>query len=216
MTFRRDDIQIDSFCIKFAILISGLILLRGSVTRSDIGHILDAFSIQYFLIILVVLTISSVQMKHVGMVLLVFLVLSYPFPGARFAEVNRFLEVVGSSSLRERIQEVRAAKADTRGLAPDELLRALDSSKKIVNFPFANYITMALGLRTFAPILQTYAANTQNLQEFYINRIDAVRSDVEVIYAISEFSADGAAVDGVQNVTRVPIIAEYLVEHFPP
>jgi len=214
LTFRRDDIQIDSFCIKFAILISGLILLRGSVTRSDIGHILHAFSIQYFLIILVVLTISSVQMKHVGMVLLVFLVLSYPFPGARFAEVNRFLEVVGSSSLRERIQEVRAAKADTRGLAPDELLRALDSSKKIVNFPFANYITMALGLRTFAPILQTYAAHTQNLQEFYINRIDAVRSDVEVIYAISEFSADGAAVDGVQNVTRVPIIAEYLVEHF--
>jgi len=211
LTFRRDNIEVDNFCIKLAILIAGLILVRGSITRSDIGHILQAFSIQYFLMILIVLTTFSVLVKHIGMTLLVFLVLSYP--GTRLAEVNRFLEVVVSSSLRERIQEVRAVKVDTRGLAPDELLRALDS-KKIVNFPFANYITMAIGMRTFAPILQTYAAHNQDLQEFYINRIDAVRSDVEVIYAIDGFSADGGAVDGVQNVTRVPIIAEYLVEHF--
>jgi len=211
LTFRRDDIEIDSLCIKLAILIGGLVLLRGSITRSDIGHILQAFSIQYFLMILIVLTTFSVLVKHIGMMLLIFLVLSYP---GTFAEVNRFLEVVGNSSLRERIQDIRAVKSETSYLAPDELRFALDPKKKIVNFPYANYVTMALGLRTFAPILQTYAAYNQDLQEFYINRIDAIRSDVEVIYAIDGFSADGGAVDGVQNVTRVPIIVEYLVEHF--
>lgn len=48
----------------------------------------------------------------------------------------------------------------------------------------------------------------------YVNRLHAVRSQVEVVYAVDDVSRFAGRLDGVQNVSRVPIIVEYLIEHF--
>ena len=195
------------------LLISGCFHLRGAITRSDIVHIVFAVAIHTFLLIMMIVSIPNRHLKTFGATLLVFWVIFNPY---RHTGWLKHLLLLGSGqiTLEGKAQEVWASSADISGIAPPELRDALERDKKIVNFPWANETAMALDMPAFAPVLQTYAAHDEQLQKMYVDRLHAMRSQVEVVYAVDDVSRFAGRLDGVQNVSRVPIIAEYLIEHF--
>lgn len=209
----RSSASVDTIHAFFGLFIAGSILMKGAITRSDLGHILGSFGIHVILLILIISNSAIYYMRIIGIVLLVLLVAVWS--PKNISGIDRILRLAsGQMTLKDKAQEVWATSADIAGLAPSELRDGLGKDKQIVNFPWANYLAMALDMPTFAPVLQTYAAHDEQLQRMYVNRLQAVRSQVEVIYAIDGVSRFAGGVDGVQNVSRVPIIAEYLIEHF--
>ncbi|MFQ3683983.1 hypothetical protein [Roseiflexus sp.] len=209
---------------SIVLLIAGVVFFRGAITRSDEGHIFDASDILLFLFLVLVISFSvetslwrdgsrQVQrrLRLFGLILLVLL--------ASWWRVNTYVFrnlidiMTGQVSLREKVEQIWSTRADIEALAPSSLREALDDNKQVVNFPYANYIGMALGKPTLAPILQSYAALNEQLQRLYVDRLRAAQSQVEVIYAIEGVS-NGAAIDNVQYASRLPVIVEYLIEHF--
>jgi hypothetical protein len=73
-------------------------------------------------------------------------------------------------------------------------------------------MAIALNQPSLAPILQTYSAHNLLLQDKYVRDVDRQRATVEIIYGIDGMGT--GPLDDVQNVTRVPVIFQYIAEHF--
>jgi hypothetical protein len=65
--------------------------------------------------------------------------------------------------------------------------------------------------QTLAPVLQSYAAFDDTLQNLYIQQMEAHRPNVEVIYGLPESSP---YIGEVEHISRLPIIFEYLMRNF--
>ena len=62
-------------------------------------------------------------------------------------------------------------------------------------------------------MLESYAASTEPLEQYYVHALDSRRrTGLEIVYGLDKGAAP--PVDGVQAITRTPAIFEYLYRHF--
>ena len=83
----------------------------------------------------------------------------------------------------------------------------------LLAFPYDNYVAIGTRRPVVAPVLETYAASTQSLEQYYVQALHRkMRSNPEVVYGLDR--TDVPASGGVQAITRSPFVFEYLYRHF--
>src|SRR5438552_10403786 len=83
----------------------------------------------------------------------------------------------------------------------------------ILSFPYDNYISVGLRRPFLAPVLESYAATTEPLEQYYVRALDRQRrAGLEIVYGLDRGSVP--PVGGLQAITRSPIVFEYLYKHF--
>jgi hypothetical protein len=109
----------------------------------------------------------------------------------------------------QKIERLRSAVADPAQLLPQELRGSdLQSANPLLPFPYEDDIPVILKRPIVAPVFQSHQASVSRLQQFYTREVERFGNDLEVIYATN------ADLDGVQSITRVPRIFEYLYRNF--
>jgi len=203
----------DTAHLLLGILIAAGLTFKSALVRSGLGHIVVGIVILIFLLGLSLMLMRAERfLQSVGSSLLILFLMIWPHVPS-FETLLILPEVAsGQVSLAEKWQQIRNIQVDPQLIASPQLRAAVDSQKIIVDFPYQNVMAIALGQKSLAPVLQTYAAFDEQLQQYYVQALARHRLDVEVIYGIDSLGA--WQVDGVQNVTRVPIIFQYLVENF--
>ncbi|MGH9785100.1 MAG: hypothetical protein ACRD88_13045 [Terriglobia bacterium] len=99
-------------------------------------------------------------------------------------------------------------------IAPEVLddLRS-GGSKPMLNFPYNNHLGILLNRRLVAPVLQSHNAGTVELQQYYVEGLEKIGNrDMDVTYSVDDIAS--WPVDGVQGLSRTPIIFEYLYRNF--
>jgi len=199
------------------LLVCSIIELKSVTVRSDLGHITQSVSPLVFLFLLAgVVFISRWRVSKVTTVLWAasFLVLWFSWPWAGVYFVSEIRKAATDKSPLEKL-----AIAHTLSTKPEEVLPAGLAGAKpagaspppMLAFPYQNYIPIAMQRRIVAPVLMSYNASTEPLQEFYVASLER-ESDLEVIYG--EDALASTAIDEVQAITRVPLIFDYLYGHF--
>jgi len=188
--------------------VCSLIELKSATVRSDLGHITQSSSPLVFVFLLagaVLLSRWRASKKAPILWAAAFVILwfSWPWSGMYFG--SDLVRAATSKSPVEKLSMIRTATskllADAGGPAATPLLA----------FPYQNYISIALQRLIVAPVLMSYNASTQALQEFYIASLER-EPNLEVVYGVDNVAS--TAIDEVQAVTRVPLIFEYLYKHF--
>jgi hypothetical protein len=83
----------------------------------------------------------------------------------------------------------------------------------VLAFPSDNYVAPAIGRPLFAPVLENYAASTSPLERYYIQALDRQRrAGIDILYG--QDTALMPPGEGIQSITRSPIVFEYLYTHF--
>src|SRR5207249_7670700 len=79
----------------------------------------------------------------------------------------------------------------------------------ILAFPYDNYISVGLRRPFFAPVLESYAASTEALDQYYVRALDRQRrAGLEIVYGLD------IPVGGLQATTRSPTVFEYVYKNF--
>lgn|GEM_PF-5389227 len=206
--------------LLLGILIAAGFTFKAALVRSDVEHLASGVVILVFLFVLSLMFLSAERFPLLGGSLLILFWLMWPgkqsfnsFDANALSVVEILPEVAsGRFSPVEKWQQIRSLQVDPHLFVSPELVAAVDAQKIIVNFPSDNVLAIALGQKSLTPVLQTYAAFDESLQRAYVQTLSRSQPDLEVIYGIEPFGA--WPIDGVQNVTRVPIIFNYLVENF--
>ncbi|KAB8142686.1 hypothetical protein F8S13_14115 [Chloroflexia bacterium SDU3-3] len=186
--------------------------LKSTLVRSDTGHIIMACSpLIFFFLVLICLSSWRSPLRYMGLAMLAVVLLYWP--NVQVSTVQQIGQILnGDLSLRTKWREVHEPAVQPEWIAPEPLQQALGPGTQVVSFPYDNVIAMASGRRSLAPILQTYSAHTELLQDHYVDVIQRQQESVEIIYGMDGRSVGG--VDGVQNISRVPRIFRYILEHF--
>jgi hypothetical protein len=203
----------DQAHLFLGILITAGLTFKSAMIRSDLWHVLLGSTLFIFLFLLwLCLKNGKPVFQTSGQFLFALFLLAWPI--GNLLPIFPVLTRVGSGevSLVEKWRQIRGAQFDAYALATAELRAAIDPEKSIVNFPYDNVLAIAIGQKSFAPVLQTYAAFNEDLQHKYVQEIARRPTAVEVIYGIDGLGA--FAMDGVQNISRVPVIFRYLAENF--
>lgn len=186
--------------------------LKSTLVRSDTGHIIMACSpLIFFFLVLLCLSSWRSPLRYMGLAMLIVVLLYWP--NVQISTVQQIGAIAnGQLSVRTKWREIHMPAVQAEWIAPKSLQDALDPGSQIVNFPYDNVIAMASGHRSLAPILQTYSAHTELLQRHYVDILQRQQSSVEIIYGLDGQSVGG--IDGVQNISRVPRIFEYILKNF--
>jgi hypothetical protein len=119
------------------------------------------------------------------------------------------LKNAATHSLVRKIATLRTSTADPAHLLPPELtLRALQSERPLLPFPHEDYIPVVLHRPVLAPVFQSFQASVPSLHRFYIQQMEKAGDDLDVMYGVN------SDLDGVQSISRVPPVFEYLYRNF--
>jgi hypothetical protein len=196
-----------------SLLVSSLAALKGLTLRSDWSHITIACIPLVVLLLLLGhdwLGTKTVRAGWVGSLLLLVAI----WPGANFSALTQlWRSLEGQPSLISQWQAITSFRAQADQLIPSGLTEATEkTSQPLLIFPYQNFIAAQLDRPLIAPVLLSFLAHTEALQNKYVEMIAQVDRDPQVIYGL-----DGAAswpIDGVQQIARVPVIFEYLYRNF--
>jgi hypothetical protein len=207
-------------CLIVALMLAALMSLKTAFIRSDAGHIEHAVWPLIFVFFL--LGKKQWQPRFGRVVWSLFAVgLLTVWPRADWNVFNFYDAVNGKVSIPAALGEIFSASIPPEAILRPTLLDAeflARTSVPILPFPYENYIPALLKRPLLAPVLQSYSASTAALQRFYVDTVERQRASggVDVVYGLDAIAA--WPVDGVQAITRVPIIFEYFYRHFglPP
>jgi hypothetical protein len=211
--FAMARLSISQHSLPITLLACSLISLRTAFLRSDVGHITSALGPLIFLFII----LAGYQLRNrwntgLWFGCLVVLFATWPWSGL-YAFSNLSDVVRGNVSLVQKITRMRAGPVNLSSVLPSGLA-ALDNAEPapMLTFPYETHIAVALNRRIVAPSLQAYVANTKLLQEHFVAELEKWGKDLEVIYGIDGLGS--GTIDGVQEVSRLPVIFSYLYRHF--
>lgn len=198
------------------LLVCSIIELKSVTVRSDLGHITQSVSPLVFVFLLAGAVLLSRWRGSKGAPVVwaggfAVLWFSWPWAGPYFAS-----EIRNAATGKSAIEKLTSAHTVIG--KPEEVLPAGLGAKPggtpappMLAFPYQNYIPIALQRRIVAPVLMSYNASTEPLEQFYITSLER-ESNLEVIYGVDTLAS--TAIDEVQAVTRVPLIFDYLYKHF--
>jgi len=191
---------------------AALLNLKSIVVRSDLNHITRGFI--PFIFFLLLLGIDWTKKGHLSMVwLTIFVTFFLVFPASNLQSFNQITQWLdGKVSFVSKLETFANQKTLASSIVDIDLIKALNPDSTLLSFPYDNYIPIGLNRKFVAPVLQSYAAFTPALQNAYNEQLDRYKSTLEVIYGLDNLAVGG--LEGVQQVSRVPIIFEYLYTNF--
>jgi len=191
-----------------------VVWLQTALVRSDISQIVLAFTpVIVILSLLAKMEWTSPARRAAwsaaaGAVLLV-------WPSLNFSAPADLVKVIhGQTTPRAAIRGIYAARplgADLRASRATSALGRRDVS--MLAFPYDDYASLGPHRRFVAPVLESYAASTEPLEQYYVHALDSRRrTGLEIVYGLDKGAV--LPVDGVQAITRTPAVFEYLYKHF--
>ena len=205
------------------LLVASLISLKSATVRSEVGHVTQALKplIFTFLLLGQGFLIHSDRSKFIDrylrqgcwMALFIGLLLLWPWT-ALYAVNDLRLLATGEISAPS-LEQLSSKRAAAESILPAELVHDSPGavSTPMLNFPYQNYMAILLKRPVFAPVLQSYSAGTEELQRFFVDRLELQRKrGLDVTYGLDDVAS--WPVDGIQTISRVPIIFEYLYRNF--
>jgi hypothetical protein len=201
--------------VLLPLLVCSLIQLKSATVRSDLGHITQAGSPLIFILVLTgAILFSQWRVSKAASVLWVaaFATLWFSWPWAGLYFGSDLVRAVTRTSPVAKFSLLRTAASKPSEVLPEGLVAEVGSSAPpMLAFPYQNYIPIALQRRIVAPVLMSYNAGTEALQELYIANLERERN-LDVVYGMDNVAS--TAIDDVQAITRVPLIFDYLYNHF--
>jgi hypothetical protein len=192
--------------------IASLVNLKGALVRSDETHIFQAIGPFLFLFLVSMYFMQGQRLlSYMGFILLG-LMAAHSLRYASIVTGQLKQPILAGANLARQWQALHESEVDRRSIVPEALEQAIDPRKQILNFPYNNVMAIALGRPSLAPILQTYAAFNEDLQQLYVRELALNRDSTEIIYG-----PDGLVsyqVSDVQSITRTPIIFKYMFENY--
>ncbi len=196
-----------------SLLITALVAAKGMLLRSDWGHTtIGLFPLIFLLLILGPgwFQSSRVRLSWVGSMAVLLMI----WPGADFSALTTVPKIFDSDKgFVPKMNEIISMSIPVDKLVPIDLKQSISAQpNSILVFPYQNYLAIALDRSLVAPVLQAFIANTEALQQEYVASLAGLRLPPLVIYGLD--SVVSWPVDGVQNITRVPVIFEYLYRNY--
>lgn len=187
------------------LLVCAFIELKSLTLRSDIGHITQSFSPLLLVFILggaVYLTRwkASKTAPLLWFTAFVILWISWPWAGNYFA-ADLYHAVTDKPAI-SKLAAIRRVRSEPIADA---------ATNPVLAFPYQNYVPIAMQRPLVAPILMSYNAATEALQQFYVESLGR-EPELAVVYGVDNIASK--AIDDVQAVTRTPLIFDYLYQHF--
>jgi len=198
------------------LLVSSMISLKSAFVRSDTGHITQATSLLLFAFVLIgALYFRNVRSFKTPVILWsgMFGLLWLSWPWAGFYAASDIFVAAGNSPF-QKLMRIRASSSSVEKVLPDELVAAVadTSNTPMLTFPYQNHIAIKLQRKVLAPVLQSFDATTPKLQNFYVEQLEEHGQNLDVVYGMDDIAFP--TLDSVQTITRLPIIFDYLYEHF--
>ena len=193
---------------------AAVVWLQTALVRSDISQIVLAFTPVIVILSLLAKMEWTSPARRVawsaaaGAALLV-------WPSLNFSAPADLVKVIhGQTTPRAAIRGIYAARPLGAGLRANRVTSALGRQDvPMLAFPYDDYASLGPHRRFFAPVLESYAASTEPLEQYYVHALDSRRrTGLEIVYGLDKGAAP--PVDGVQAITRTPAIFEYLYKHF--
>ena len=202
-------------CMLVGLLVAAVVSLKSALVRSEIGHVMYAATNLVFVFLLLSSHRWNPGRARIGWgLMLLGLVLIWPNTG--LGVPRDFLKAVtGELPVTAAIRQMRTInKPPARVLPASLFLPGVGQDPvPIAPFPYENYIPIALHRPLLAPVLQSYSSGTDALQRFYVDTLERQRANgIEVVYGLDSVAA--WPVDGIQAISRVPIIFDYFYRHF--
>lgn len=205
--------------VMLGMIIAAVLCLKNALIRSDVTHIMSAMipTLLVFLLlgrwILPQLRSPRTHWKQPAAWVAMLALLYVVWPNNAHS-ASDFWD--GSKALLSgELSAMRHIRTRPEQLLPPAALAAVrdSASRPMLNFPFEDHIGALLGRPMVAPVLQSFAANTLGLQQYYVRTLERPEfSDVEVSYSVDQLGA--WPVDGVQTIARLPIIFKYFYRDF--
>ena len=198
--------------LLFSLLIFSLFQLKSATVRSEEGHIqASVVALLFTFIVLSFDWLGRGRFRMAWTAVLLLVALSLPWNTLdTFRQVGNI--VGGSWSLTLQIKRLANFNPPQADIVASDLARDVDSTKAILPFPFEDYVVIALKRPLVAPVLQSYAAHTELLQQKYVAQLEQKKNTFEVVYGLDGIGS--GKLDGVAAITRTPIIFDYLYHNF--
>ena len=201
--------------IFLPLLVCSLIELKSVTVRSDLGHITQSVGPLVFVFLLAgAVLLSRWRASKIAPILwtAAFAALWFSWPWAGIYFGSDLVRTVTGKSPIVKLSLLRTFASNPSDVLPEGLNGPRGvSAPPLLAFPYQNYIPVALQRRIIAPVLMSYNASTESLQEFYVGRLESA-GNLDVIYGLDNVAS--TAIDEVQAITRVPLIFDYLYKHF--
>lgn len=206
----------DSYLLT-CLAVCGIFQLKGATVRSDLGHAMLGATPLILLFLIIGVAggargwYKNTFFKVSWWLLAVFLLAAWPFATTQpLRQLNALID--GKASLSEQLQNLTTGHIPLSDLLPPGLAEATASTNAILSFPQDNYVPIALHKKIVAPVHQAYSAFTLSLQQKYVDDLQRHKNTFEVVYGLDGLT--GVMLENVQQVTRVPIIFEYLYRNY--
>jgi hypothetical protein len=195
---------------------AAMLWLKTALVRSDVSQIALAFT-PVIVILSLLATIEWASVKRRLAWAAAVCAALFVWPSLNLSAPADLMKVIrGETSARSAIRGMYATPRplDTSlraSLGTPDLADRRDVS--ILAFPDDNYISVGLRRPFFAPVLESYAASTESLEQYYIRALDSRRrAGLEIVYGLDK--GENPSMDGLQAITRTPRIFEYLYKNF--
>ncbi|PYR99881.1 MAG: hypothetical protein DMG12_19345 [Acidobacteria bacterium] len=203
-------------CLLASLIFASLVSLKSALVRSDIGHVAQASSPFVFVFLLLPRKEWNSRVGQIAWCLFAFgLYFIWPFAG--WSAPRDFLKGIdGEVPVPSALHDILSVAREPEDFLPAAILGPESRARRtipILPFPYENYIPIVLRRPLFAPVLQSYSAATEALQRFYIKALERQRPvGLDVVYGLDSVAV--WPVDGIQTISRLPLIFEYLYKHF--
>ena len=194
---------------------AAVIWLKTALVRSDISQI--AFAFTPMIVILCLLSTIEWTLLQRRIAWLAACAVIFVWPSFNLSAPSDVWESMrGGASLRTLIRAIHATRKPLDAPLQANLITPGLRDRQDVSvlaFPYDNYITVGLRRPFFAPVLESYAASTEPLEQYYVRALERQRrAGLEIVYSLDKGLVP--PVGGVQAITRSPIVFEYLYKHF--
>jgi hypothetical protein len=193
---------------------AAVVWLHTALIRSDISQIALAFTPMIVILSLLAKMEWTSPARRVAWSAVAGAAL-FVWPSLNLSAPADLVKVIrGETTARAAIRGIYATRKPGDGLRAS--LAAPASPRRDVSmlaFPYDDYISLGAHRRFFAPVLESYAASTEPLEQYYVHALDRRRrAGLEIVYGLDKGAVP--PVGGVQAITRTPAIFEYLYKNF--
>jgi hypothetical protein len=192
------------------LLIYSLISVKSAITRANPSQLIHGT----FAIFFTFLVLGKPPMRFPYLITWSFIITFFAstWVGSDLNKVYYTKNLLlGRFSLQKRWTELRMADNSKISSQLFELINR-NPNTPLLAFPYQNYIPIISHRIIVAPFLQTYVTGSIGMQEEYVSDLQKYPSEFEIIYGIDKLAS--LEIDEVQNITRTPIIFEYIYNNY--
>jgi hypothetical protein len=194
---------------------AAVVWLQTALVRSDISQIVLAFTPVIVILSLLAKMEWTSPARRVAWSAVAGAAL-FVWPSSNLSAPADLVKLIhGETTPRAAIRGIYATRRPLAAGLQASLVTPASGRRDVsmLAFPYDDYISLGLHRRFFAPVLESYAASTEPLEEYYIRALDSRRrTGLEIVYGLDKGAVP--PVDGVQAITRTPVIFGYLYKHF--